>query len=195
MSEVETITPDRGQRAGRAQWQRASEDELIVAAVENLDAFAEIIRRHQHFVYGAAMRILKNPALAEEIAQETFIRAHRSLASFRREAHVRSWLYRIATNLATNAVTRARELPAPVVPERAEHRGPARALEQKHLREDLAGAIERLPMHLREAFVMRDVEHMSYQEIADATGLGLNTVRTRILRARRSLRHELEGWR
>ena len=56
-------------------------------------------------------------------------------------------------------------------------------------------AVGRLPDHLKGPFVMREIEHLSYQEIADATGLRLNTVRTRILRARRSLREELEDWR
>lgn len=171
------------------------DNELVARATGDLDAFAELIRRHQHFVYGAALRIVRNPTIAEELAQETFIRAFRGLSQFRGDAQVRSWLYRIATNLAKNALTRSREQPSDRIPEPVQERGPAHELELKRLREDLEAAIQGLPEHLRGPFVMREYEHMSYQDIADATGLQLNTVRTRILRARRALREQLEEWR
>ena len=195
MFEAETIGAVGGRRSGGARWRDTPDDVLAAAAVDDLDAFAEIIRRHQQFVFGAAMRILRNPAISEEIAQETFIRAHRALGTFRGDSQLRSWLYRIATNLAKNAVTRRREFAAESIEQPADTRGPAVALEQKTLRQDIEAAIERLPEHQRVPFVMREFEHMSYQEIAEATGLRLNTVRTRILRARRALRSELEEWR
>ena len=93
--------------------------ELLQAAGEDLDAFAVIVRRHQDFVFGAVLRVVREPALAEDVAQEAFYRAYKSRAGFRGDTQVRSWLYRIATNLALNAVTRRREYPQETIPERA----------------------------------------------------------------------------
>ncbi len=169
--------------------------ELARAAPENLDAFGELIRRHQDFVYGAVLRVVKNPTQAEDIAQEAFLRAYRGLADFRGDAQVRSWLYRIATNLSMNAVTRKREYPTEELPERPVGDGPARALEASELRAHLREAIAELPDDLRVPLVLREYDELSYQEIADTTGLPLNTVRTRILRARRALRDKMEAWR
>jgi RNA polymerase sigma-70 factor (ECF subfamily) len=169
--------------------------ELVTAAAEDLDAFAEIVRRHQDFVFGAALRVTRDPVIAEDLAQETFVRAYRGLGSFRGDAQVRSWLYRIATNLALNAVQRRREYPAETLPESAQQSGPAHELELGELRAELRQAIESLPEDLRGPLVLREYHELSYQEIAAATGLPLNTVRTRILRARRALRDRMEAWR
>lgn len=169
--------------------------ELVAAAVDDLEAFAEIVRRHQDFVFGAALRVTRDPVLAEDLAQETFVRAYRGLGTFRGDAQVRSWLYRIATNLALNAVQRRREYPAETLPEPAQESGPAREFEMSELRAELRDAIETLPEELRGPLVLREYHEMSYQEIAAATGLPLNTVRTRILRARRALRDRMEAWR
>lgn len=189
----ETLARSVGQ--SRKHWSDESDEHLAVAAATDLEAFAELIRRHQHFVYGAALRIVRNPAIAEELSQETFIRAYRALGSFRGESHIRSWLYRIATNLAKNAVTRSRETASERLPDTLVVEGPANKVVSRQLGRDITEAVDRLPDHLKGPFVMREFEHLSYQEIADATGLQLNTVRTRILRARRSLRSELEEWR
>jgi RNA polymerase sigma-70 factor (ECF subfamily) len=173
------------------------DSDLVAAALDDLDAFGELVRRHQDFVFGAAMRVVRNPVLAEDLAQETFVRAYRALPDFRGDAQVRSWLYRIASNLALNAVTRRREYPSETMPERPAPMGhqPGRETELAALREALWSAIDQLPDDLREPLVMRERDHLSYQEIADQTGLPLNTVRTRILRGRRALRGKLEDWR
>ncbi len=179
-----------------AQWESLSDLELARAASDDLDAFAELIRRHQDFVFGAVLRVVKDRSQAEDLAQEAFLRAYRGLEGFRGDAAVRSWLYRIATNLATNAVTRRREYPSDTMPEQAARgRGPGRELEAAELRAHLRAAIAGLPDELRVPLVLREYDELSYQEIADTTGLPLNTVRTRILRARRALRSEMEAWR
>ncbi len=172
-----------------------SDLELARAAVDQLDAFGELVRRHQDFVFGAVLRVVKNRALAEDVAQEAFIRAFRALESFRGDAQVRSWLYRIATNLALNAVTRQREYASDNMPERPVSFGPATEHETEEMRKHMREAIESLSEDLRGPLVLREYHDMSYQEIADATGLPLNTVRTRILRARRALREKMEEWR
>jgi len=169
--------------------------DLVEMAAGDLDAFGELVRRHQDFVYGAALRVVRNPVLAEDVAQEAFVRAYKALPDFRGQAQVRSWLYRIATNLALNAVSRRREYPQDSMPEVATQRGPERETELALMRDDLESAIAELSPDLREALVLREFDGLSYQEIAKRLDLPLNTVRTRILRARRGLRSEMEGWR
>ncbi len=165
------------------------------AAAVDLDAFGELIRRHQDFVYGAALRVVRNRAIAEELAQETFLRAFHALDDFRGDAQVRSWLYRIATNLAKNAVTRRKEFPAEEGLDRPVVAHPGARLETHAMAADLRAAIEQLPDKLREPLVLREYQELSYEEIAERTGVPLNTVRTRILRARRALREPMEDWR
>ena len=177
------------------RWDELTDDQLVESARHDLEAFGELIRRHQEFVYGAALRVVRNPTIAEDVAQETFVRAHRGLANFRGQAQVRSWLYRIATNLALNAVQRRREYPTDSMPEQATPSGPARRTELELLREALEDAIAALSDDLRVPLVLREYGGLSYAEIAEETGLPLNTVRTRILRGRRALRAAMEEWR
>ncbi len=184
-----------GHNDGHSDYATLSDDELVAASVSDLDAFGELVRRHQDFVYGAALRIVRNPVMAQDLAQEAFVRAHRALPDFRGQAQVRSWLYRIATNLALNAVQRRKEYPAETLPDRPTHYDPASDAENRALRKDLEDAIGQLPDKLKRPLVLREFEGMSYQEIAAALDLPLNTVRTRILRARRALREKLEAWR
>ena len=167
-----------------------------LAASGELDAFGELVRRHQDFVYGAVLRVVKNPTLAEDISQDCFLRAYRALPDFRGDSQVRSWLYRIATNLALNAVTRRREYPTETMPERitTHDSGPERAAEKSELAEALSQAIETLPDDLREPLVLRELQHKSYEDIAGELDLPLNTVRTRIFRARRALQSHMREW-
>ena len=184
-----------GQSDQHNEYADLSDDELVEASTSDLEAFGELIRRHQDFVYGAALRIVRNPVMAQDLAQETFIRAHRALSGFRGQAQVRSWLYRIATNLALNAVQRRKEYPAETLPDKPARQDPVSDAENRALRRDLEEAIAELPEKLKKPLVLREFEHMSYQEIAEVMDLPLNTVRTRILRARRALREKLEAWR
>lgn len=178
----------------RTVWEDCSDLELLRAAGDRLEAFGELIRRHQDFVYGAAKRIVRNRAIAEEITHEAFLRAFRARDDFRGDASVRSWLYRIATNLAKNEVTRRKEWPTDRDLDQPVETDPGRRLQTEELVIDVRAAIEQLPEKLRRPLIMREYDEMSYAEIADATGLPLNTVRTRIRRARRALRPYLEDW-
>ena len=166
------------------------------AAAGELEAFGELVRRHQDFVYGAVLRVVKNPTLAEDVSQECFLRAYRALPDFRGESQVRSWLYRIATNLALNAVTRRREYPTEIMPERlaAPDAGPERQAMKGELAEALGEAIKELPADLQRPLVLRELHHMSYEDIAGELDLPLNTVRTRIFRARRALQSHMRDW-
>ena len=173
------------------------DSQLVASASEgDLEAFGELIRRHQDFVYGAVLRVVKNPSLAEDISQDCFLRAYRALPDFRGDSQVRSWLYRIAHNLALNAVIRRREFPTDTIPETmaSPGSGPSHAAEMSELARAMGIAIESLPEDLRAPLVLREMEHLSYDAIADELDLPLNTVRTRIFRARRALQVQMKEW-
>jgi len=189
-------SPSRGRPAGvkSSTYRSMTDVELVAAVGSDLEAFGELIRRHQDFVYGAALRVVRNPVLAQDVAQDAFVRAYKALPDFRGQAAVRSWLYRIATNLALNAVQRRKEYPADTLPETPAESGPERDAVRGQMAEHLRAAIDELPDDLKQPLVMREYGGLAYQEIADDLDLPLNTVRTRILRARRSLRTAMEDW-
>ena len=184
----------RSHRSGSADYRDMTDVELVAVVEFDLEAFGELIRRHQDFVYGAALRVVRNPVLAQDVAQDAFVRAYKALPDFRGQAAVRSWLYRIATNLALNAVQRRKEYPAEELPEVVTSSGPEREMLRGAMATHMRAAIEELPDDLKVPLVLREYESLSYQEIAEVLDLPLNTVRTRILRARRALRTAMEEW-
>lgn len=174
----------------RTRYTDIDDHELLERSSTDLAAFGELVRRHQTFVHGAAMRIVRDPVLAEDLAQEAFVRAFKARDRFRGDSAVRTWLYRIATNLALNAVTRTRE--RPVLTEehlvRSTSPGPADEVIDADQRAWVRDAVARLADHYRVPLVLCEYEAMSYEAIAQRLGLPLNTVRTRIHRARGELR-------
>lgn len=166
--------------------------ELLRRAASDPACFGELVSRHQAFVFGAAFRVTKDRSLAEDIAQDAFLKAFRVADSYRGEGPVRGWLYRIAQNLALNAVTRSRETPSDDIDEMAFHRTP----EWEVLRDAEIGrvraAIEALPLPLRSPLVLREYHDDTYEEIAEKLDIPINTVRTRIHRARKALEESLK---
>jgi RNA polymerase sigma-70 factor (ECF subfamily) len=160
-------------------------------------AFEELVVSHQHRVFGVALRMLDNAAEAEEIAQETFLRAHRSLAEFRGEAKVSTWLYAIVSRLCLNRLASAdRRVARPgdeVLLRVADGgAGPQDAAERGELEAALHRAIADLAEERRVVVILRDLEGMAYDEIARALGLELGTVRSRLYRARMDLKAKME---
>ena len=163
----------------------------------DLRAFEELVIAYQHRVFGVAVRMLGNRAEAEEIAQETFLRAHRALPGFRGEARLGTWLYAIASRLCLNRLA---------APERGLARGDddalaaapshepdaATALERSELDGALREAIAALPEKRRIVVILRDLEGLSYEEIAEVLALEPGTVRSRLHRARMDLKAKLE---
>jgi RNA polymerase sigma-70 factor, ECF subfamily len=160
-------------------------------------AFEELVRTHQHRVYGVALRMLGNRAEAEEIAQEVFLRAHRTLADFRGDAKLSTWLYAIASRLcltrlaaAERRLRRADGVDLERVADAREH--PGAEIERGEVETALRRAIAELPEDRRIVVVLRDLEGLSYEEIAAALDLELGTVRSRLHRARMDLKSKLE---
>ena len=159
-------------------------------------AFEELVTTYQHRVFGVALRMLGSRAEAEEIAQEAFLRAHRAVVSFRGDARLGTWLYGIASRLCLNRLSspdrRMARGDAALADVPATTPDVAAEVERAELDAALRTAIEELPNEQRLVLVLRDVEGLSYEEIADALALVPGTVRSRLHRARMQLKEKLE---
>ncbi|MFN8493713.1 MAG: sigma-70 family RNA polymerase sigma factor [Caldilineaceae bacterium] len=160
-------------------------------------AFEALINLHAQPVYNLALRVLRQPEEAEDLAQETFLRAWRGLVRFRGEARFSTWLYRIALNLCYNHLPRLQQELATLTSDEAALDLPdQRAEVSTHLLStELAAflhhAIDELPESYRLLITLRHLHEMSYNDIADLTGLPLGTVKTGIYRARLLLKEQL----
>jgi RNA polymerase sigma-70 factor (ECF subfamily) len=157
------------------------------------------VRRHQRRVFAVAYRILRRHDAADDVAQEAFVRAWRNLSSFDLERPFSPWVCRIAANLAVNEVRspRAREegLPEGHAETPAPASGdPLEKVLDAEARQVLDSALREIPEEQRAVFVLRVYEEQSYQEIADALGLSIGTVMSRLSRAREKLRVALRAY-
>ena len=172
------------------------------------DAFVEIVTRYRKKMFSIALRHLRNHADAEEVAQDTFVRAYRGLARFRGDSSLASWLHRIAFNLSRNRHSyffrRHRhetcsfdcalsdgsnatfaDLVASDVPD------PAREAANREFFAQVTVCMGELSAHQREVLTLRNLLHYSYEEISATLGLSRGTVKSRITRARKNLRELL----
>jgi RNA polymerase sigma-70 factor, ECF subfamily len=169
------------------------------------DAFTEIVSRYREKMFAVAMLQLRNRADAEEIAQDTFIRAHRALENFRGESSLSTWLHRITVNLSHNRYwyfyRRRRHMaqsldqafssdnPATFAEVVAcDAPGPVRNATNNEFAALVDECMEQLRPHQREILTQRNIEHCTYDQIAAALGINVGTVKSRIARARESLR-------
>lgn len=167
----------------------------------DLDAFAELVRRHEHRIRAVLFRLLDDPRDVEEAVQDSFVQAWRNLDRFRAEATVFTWLYRIAVNEALARLRRKR-LPVVELEEAERHRpvsgrepqDPHDAAETGELHTFLAARIRRLPLEYRAPLVLRDLVGLSNQEVADVLEISVAAAKSRIHRARMQIREELERW-
>jgi RNA polymerase sigma-70 factor (ECF subfamily) len=153
--------------------------------------------------YGLAYQLMRNQDDAADVVQEALIKAYRSIGSFRGEADFLTWVTRILRNTVLDELKRAvrrHEEPVEVLPESLDRSLEGKA-EQKELSEIVHGEIDKLSDKLREPLVMYDIEGYAYEEISQILGLNIGTVKSRLNRARESLRqklvsqrHRLTGW-
>jgi RNA polymerase sigma-70 factor (ECF subfamily) len=163
------------------------------------DAFADLLTLHKHFVYNLALRTLRNPEEAEDIAQEAFVRAWQALPSFRGQSSFRTWIYRIVLNLCFNRFPHLRRELNDLATEDMHdlsitsetENDPAASLERREQRAFLHREIERLPDSQRLLISLRYQDNMSYDEIAKLLGLPLGTVKTGLFRAKERLYQSL----
>ena len=164
----------------------------------DLDAFNALVLAYQGQVYSVCLRMLGSPQPAEDATQEAFIAAFRAVSRFR-HGSLRAWLLRIAANVCYDELRRRRSRPQVPLEARAgeeqsaaEPASPGEPLEEQAERQELARCLERglasLPADQRLAVVLRDVQGLAYEEVAEATGASLGTVKSRISRGRAALR-------
>lgn len=173
--------------------------ELVAAAGEgDGDAFEALVRRYQGRIIGLARGYTRNPADAEDLAQDVFVRLYRSLRRFRGDSLFRTWVYTVALNvIRSHHASRGRREPvwgdSGADAERAfdPPDGAPDAEITFARREAIERALRELPPELREAVTLRDVHGLDYREIAEATGAPMGTVESRIFRGRQRLRAAL----
>lgn len=174
-------------------------DELMLiqqAQQGNTAAFEALVNQHAQLVYNLALRTVSNPQEAEDIAQETFVRAWQALPTFRVQSKFSTWLYRIVTNLCYNRLPRLKQDLLAVDPnEQLDLEDTETAVETQllteEIRSELHKAIENLPESYRLLITLRHLQGMSYDEIATVIDMPLGSVKTGIFRARRQLRQTL----
>ncbi|MFZ5595874.1 MAG: RNA polymerase sigma factor [Bacillota bacterium] len=177
------------------------EDDLLVERSRNGDreAFDELVRRYQGKVYTVAYRFMGNHADAGDLAQEAFIRAYQALSSFRGECSFATWLYRIASNVCRDEIRkqgRRKKVSLDEIMDRtgggpvlaARDPSPEESLEMVEMREMVQGYLGLLPDDHRLILVLRDIQGMSYEEIALSLKCNMGTVKSRLNRARQALK-------
>lgn len=174
----------------------ARDEQLVRAAVHgDVRAFEALVRRHQERAYRIALRMLGRPEAAEEAAQDAFVRAWISLGRFRGDSLFSTWLHRIVVNASLDAIA-TRRGDAPLSEEQVDVReDPARMAELHARVEAVKAAILRLTPDQRAALVLRELEGLSYEEIAAVLEISLPAVKGRIHRARLELLERLDEWR
>ncbi|MGH9159248.1 MAG: RNA polymerase sigma factor [Vicinamibacteraceae bacterium] len=163
-------------------------------AAGDLDAFETLFRQHQGEVYGWIVRLVRNPSVAEELTIEAFWRMHRAHARFDAARSFGAWARRIATNLALEHLKRHRvelDLDPSRVPEPQTAPDAVERLQQRELQRRIGEAFNRLSPKLRAAATLALVEEQPYEQIADALGVSVGTVKSRVFRAVRHMRRWL----
>jgi RNA polymerase sigma-70 factor (ECF subfamily) len=159
-------------------------------------AFEAILLRHQDRIYNLCRYMLRDLQDAQDAAQEVFLKAYRGLEGFRPDASLYTWLYRIAVNTCLDYKRKSRREAFRSEPLTEDlpsgDRSPQQLYESRKITEAIQIALEKLPEKLRAAIVLREIEELSYEEIAKALHTSVGTVKSRISRAREQLRHLLK---
>jgi RNA polymerase sigma-70 factor (ECF subfamily) len=192
---------NREARLAESEWDR----ELILRAQRgDQPAFRELVERHQRRAFAIAVGLVRDEQDALEIVQEAFLRVYRGLDGFNGAASFFTWLYRIVKNLSIDLMRRPgwqREISEEVVGEqvdalflaRIDAANPLDVLGRRELSARLVAAFEALPPYHLNVIVMREVEGMSYEEMAQAAGVSKGTIMSRLFHARRKLQIALSS--
>jgi RNA polymerase sigma-70 factor (ECF subfamily) len=177
-----------------------TKDIIKLAARGDSNAFEKIYRSASGFVYNVALRTSGSYDTAAEITQEVFLKVYEKLSGFRQDSAFNTWLYRITVNTSLNVLTRnsrynCRVIDINAVPDIALTESPVHERAEKNAENDeIQRLLNLLPEEQKACIVLRSVEGLSYKEIAEALNVNINTVRTRLKRAREMLvKHAPKG--
>ncbi len=186
-------------KGNRQRFSEKTDEELILLVQEGQNqAYDILVGRYKNRLYSYLYRLLGNESEAEEFAQEAFVRAYMHADKYKTIARFSTWLYTIATNLVRNRIRNIKRRPRTIsmwaedsggedgrwVDIKDDGPNPEDTMDQKKLQELIQKAIEKIPSRYRPSFVLREINGLSYEEIAATTGLKLGTVRSRINRGR-----------
>jgi len=185
------------------QQTRSDEELILEVQAGRKQAYDVLVTRYRDRLYNFILRMVKEPELAEELAQDTFVRAYVNADKYRTIARFSTWLYTIGLNLVRNHMRRKKRSPIRRIPLVGKQDGekvemelpdqgdlPDREVRKRELRERVSDIVEMIPEHYREPFLLREYAELSYEEIAATTGLKIGTVRSRINRARSHFRDQ-----
>lgn len=168
--------------------------ELIAQILENKDkGFEMLVKRYQNSVLNIAYSLIGNKHQAEDIAQEVFIKVYKSIETFRGLSKISTWLYRITLNSSYDFLRRRKKF-VPLDeygPIQAPHTSSTDFLERKEKKELVQKAIDGLPFKYRKVVVLKDIENLSYKDIANVLQCRIGTVESRLFRARKMLKNIL----
>jgi RNA polymerase sigma-70 factor, ECF subfamily len=189
---------------------REGDRQMIQEALSGDPGFEKLVKTYERMVYRVAFRFLNNETDASDVAQEAFIRVHRSLSKFRGGSSLSTWIYAITANLARNAIRsrKNREKVQVLAPktgdddrrdfwDKVSDKGAVssfRKIESRDMNEAIQECLAALPPDYREAVILRDLEGLDYEDIAKALGTAVGTVKSRIARGRALLREQLKDW-
>jgi RNA polymerase sigma-70 factor (ECF subfamily) len=190
---------------------RDDDRRMVEEALSGDPGFEKLVTSYERMVYRVAFRFLNDESEACDVAQEVFMRVHRSLSQFRGDSSLSTWIYAITSNLSKNAIRsrKNREKVQVLAPggekdgnrvdfwDKVEDRAgvsSSRRLESREMSDAIQKALGCLPPDFREAVILRDLEGLDYVDIARALRMGLGTVKSRIARGRALLRETLKDW-
>jgi RNA polymerase sigma-70 factor, ECF subfamily len=175
----------------------ATDAELVERVLAGArDDYARLVERYEARLYRHAYGMVQDPDVAADLVQDAFVRAYARLASCEDPARFGGWLFTVLRNRCTDYVRehRRRDVPLdPRAPYAAAGGGPAEELERGELRRKVEAALATLPEQQREAFLLKHVEGMSYEEMAGLLGAGISALKMRVARAREGIRAALAG--
>ena len=170
-----------------------TENTIIKASEGDTEAFESIYKEYSGFVYNVAFRVVNNMDEAQEVTQEVFLAVYRKLKSFMFKSSFKTWVYRIAVNMAIDYTRKmSREKDYTVLYEETDGLNKAidplgEKIEREQQEKNISTLLNALSPDQRACIVLRSIEGLSYQEIAESLGININTVRSRLKRAREKL--------
>jgi RNA polymerase sigma-70 factor (ECF subfamily) len=174
-------------------------DVLEQASAGNLDAFEEIYKATSSFGYNVALRVTRNSANAEEVTQDVFMKIYRNLKSFGFRSAFKTWVYRITVNTAINHYRKSSKEEKNrvdydnLIESLPDNRLAREGINQSDSQARLSALLDKLSPEHKSCLILREIEGLSYQEMAGALNIPVNTVRSRLKRARQALLAETKG--